>query len=220
MPQDIQDKLAAILGLTRILYRASDLSVRHSPRLLASTGRSLDELQERLRSDLYERIAEVVLEVPPLRSRHGDLLPLAECFLGRLGRRYNRQFQLSWSCLALLLSYSFPSNVRELESILERVAAQLLQTPRKITEAELRPFLIETRGASRRATAVDQPLDLRRIEQLATERAPQHSRGNQTKAAVLLGISRTTLYKKLRRFIGGITQRLTWPGLFCSSHET
>ena len=205
LPQDIQDKLVDILDVTRIPKPESGASVPPGPRVLASTSRSLAELRHKcLRKDLYSRVADVVLEIPPLRSRLEDVLPLVKYFLGRLGQRYNHQFVLSWSGLDLLLRYSFPGNVRELESILERVAAHLLQIPRKVTDGDLRPFLDESGIPHKGVSAGEQPMDLGRIEQLAIERALRFTKGNQTRAAALLGINRATLYLKLRRSRNGI----------------
>jgi transcriptional regulator with PAS, ATPase and Fis domain len=207
LPQDIQDKLVDILDVTRIPNPESGASVRPGPRVLASTSRSLAELRQKcLGKDLYSRVADVVLEIPPLRGRLDDVLALTKCFLGRLGQRYNQHFVLSWSGLDLLLRYSFPGNVRELESILERVAAHLLRTPRKVTDGDLRPFLDEGGIPDKRVSADEQPMDLPRIEQLAIERALRLAQGNQTRAAALLGINRTTLYMKLRRLRSGPKQ--------------
>ena len=200
LPQDIQDKLVDILGVTTKPKPEGGALERPTPRVLASTSRSLAELRQKcLRKDLYSRVADVVLEIPPLRSRLDDVLPLAKCFLGRLGQRYNQHFVLSWSGLDLLLRYSFPGNVRELESILERAASHLLRTPRKVTDGDLRPYLDESGIPHKRVSAGEQHMDLPRIEQLAIERALGIAKGNQTRAAKLLGIHRTTLYWKLRR---------------------
>ena len=200
LPHDIQDKLADMLDVTTKPKPESGAWERPRPRVLASTSRSLAELRQKcLRKDLYSHVADVVLEIPPLRSRLDDVLPLAKYFLGRLGHRYKQHFVLSWSGLDLLLHYSFPGNVRELESILERAASHLLRTPRKVTDGDLRPFLDESGIPPKRVSAGEQPLDLPRIEQLAIERALRFAKGNQTRAAALLGINRTTLYLKLRR---------------------
>ena len=134
------------------------------------------------------------------------MLPLTQHFLGRLSERYNRQFVLGWSALNLLSSYSYPGNVRELESILERVAAVLLQAPRKVNDGDLRRFLNSEGGVQLDIpSGTEQPLALRQVEGLAIERALRFAKGNRTKAAALLGIDRSTLRAKLRRMRGDET---------------
>ncbi|MBI4164501.1 MAG: sigma-54-dependent Fis family transcriptional regulator [Acidobacteria bacterium] len=206
LPQDIQDKLVSILDVTRLPKHEDGSSARPAPRVLASTSRSTSELQQKyLRKEFYSRVAEVVLEIPPLRSRPEDVPPLVKYFLGRLGRCYNHQFVLSWSGLDLLLRYSLPGNVRELECILERVAAHLLQIPRRVIDGDLRRFLNESGILQEIVNLDEQPMELSHIEQLAIERALWFAKGNRTRAAALLGIDRTTLYSKLRRLSRGNT---------------
>lgn len=197
----IQDRLVDIFGAGRMANPQDGTPTRSGPRIIASTSHSIAELQaNRLRTELFSRVAEVVLEVPPLRRRPEDIPPLVRYFLGRLGRRYNHPFVLSWSGLDLLLRYSLPGNVRELECILERVAARTLQIPRKVTYGDLRPYLDESGIPPKKVAPEEQPLDLHRVEQLAIERALWFAKGNRTRAAALLGIDRTTLHSKLRRF--------------------
>ena len=102
------------------------------------------------------------------------------------------------------MSYSLPGNVRELECILERVAAHLLQVPRRVSYGDLRLFLDQNAIPLESVVPDDSPMDLSRVEQLAIERALWFAKGNRTRAAALLGIDRTTLYSKLRRLNKGI----------------
>jgi len=200
LPQEVQNKLVDVLDGTRLPELGGGTSVQPGPRILASTSSTLAELQQRcLSKELYSRVADVVLEIPPLRNRPEDIPPLAEYFLSRLGRRYDQQFVLSWAGLHLLLRYALPGNVRELECILERVAAHLLRIPRRVTDGHLRPSLNESGIPHKRVNPDEQPMDLSRIEQLAIERALYFAKGNRKKAAALLGIDRTTLYSKLRK---------------------
>ena len=201
LPPNIQEGLVDILAASRLANPEDGARAESGPRIIASTRHSLVELQaNRLRADLFSQVAEVVLEVPPLRRRPEDIPPLVRYFLGRLGQCYSHQFVLSWSGLDLLLRYSLPGNVRELECILERVATRTLQIPRRVTYGDLHPFLDESGIPPKKVGPDEQPLDLSRVEQLAIERALWFAKGNRTRAAALLGIDRTTLHSKLRRF--------------------
>ena len=201
LPRDAREKLAGLLGEKTSRKAEGGSQSGHGPRVLGSSSCSLADLQNRyLCGKVYSQLTEVILEVPPLRSRPEDIVPLTGYFLDRLAQRYNQQFVLGWSSLDLLLSYSLPGNVRELESILERVAAHMLQSSRRVSDGDLRLFLDHSGIPFERSIPDEQPMDLDRIEQLAIERALWFAKGNRTKAAALLGIDRTTLHSKLRRF--------------------
>jgi transcriptional regulator with PAS, ATPase and Fis domain len=139
------------------------------------------------------------LEIPALRSRPEDILVLAQHFAGRVWRRYGREISLSRQAVELLLAYSFPGNVRELENIVESAAAVSSDNPQIITDKDIRPLL----GAGAPAvvqTALSESLSMEQMERLTIQRALGVSGGNRTKAASLLGISRDTLYRKLRQY--------------------
>lgn len=205
LPRTVQNELLDTIDTKAARKQEPGASLNPGPRVLASSTRSLADLKHHhLCAELYSLLAGVTLEVPPLRNRPEDILPLAKHFLRRLAGRYNQQFVLSWSGLDLLLSYSLPGNVRELECILERVAAHLLQVPRRVSDGDLRLFLDHNAIPLERAVPDDSPMDLSRVEQLAIERALWFAKGNRTRAAALLGIDRTTLYSKLRRLNKGI----------------
>jgi transcriptional regulator with PAS, ATPase and Fis domain len=99
----------------------------------------------------------------------------------------------------LLLAYPFPGNVRELENILEGAALVSQENPQTITERDLRPLLTESAPPAGEGL-VNQPLSLERLEYVAIQQALRVSEGNRTKAASLLGISRDTLYRKLKQY--------------------
>jgi transcriptional regulator with PAS, ATPase and Fis domain len=133
-----------------------------------------------------------------LRSRPEDVLVLTQHFSRSLTQRYEREISLSRSALELLLHYSFPGNVRELENMLESVAALSREDPQLITEKELRPLLHGGQSNDIPMTGAEPNLTLEQWERLAIERALRRCKGNRTRAASLLGISRDTLYRKLR----------------------
>ena len=201
MPKDVQVKLLRVLQEGELRPVGSTRPVQVDVRVVAATNRSLSELRSSLlREDLYFRIATIVLEVPPLRSRQEDILVLSQHFAGRLSRRYGREISLSRPALELLLGYSFPGNVRELENLVESASAVSASNPQIITDKDLKPLL----GAGAPAPAVpprmNESFSMEQMERLTIQQALRVSEGNRTKAASLLGISRDTLYRKLRQY--------------------
>jgi transcriptional regulator with PAS, ATPase and Fis domain len=201
MPKDVQVKLLRVLQEHEVRPVGSTTPVRVDVRVISATNRSLAELRSTfLREDLYFRIATVVLQVPPLRTRPEDILVLSQNFVGRLARRYGREIVLSRGSLELLLRYTFPGNVRELESLIESAAAVSADNPQTITEKDLKPLLSCGAADTSLATNLAQPLSMDQMERLSIQQALRISEGNRTKAASLLGISRDTLYRKLRQY--------------------
>jgi len=199
MPKDVQVKLLRVLQEGEVRPVGSTKSVHVDVRVISATNRSLNELRSTLlREDLYFRIATVVLQVPPLRARQEDILVLSQHFAARLTRRYGREISLSRTALELLLAYSFPGNVRELESLIESAAALSADAPQVITEKDLKPLLSPTQIAP--SPAMNHPVSIEQMERLTIQQALRMADGNRTKAASLLGISRDTLYRKLRQY--------------------
>ena len=200
MPREIQVKLLRVLQEGELRPVGSVRPVQVDVRVLAATNRALSELRSGLmREDLYFRIATVVLEVPALRSRPEDIMVLAQHFAGRLSRKLGREISLSRSALELLLAYSFPGNVRELENLLTSACAVSAENPQMITDKDLRPTL-SANAPSPAAPLLAESLSLEQMERLTIEQALRVSAGNRTKAASMLGISRDTLYRKLRQY--------------------
>ncbi len=200
MPKEVQVKLLRILQEGELRPVGSPTPVKVDVRIVSASNRPLASLRaEHLREDLYFRVATVVLELPPLRSRPEDVLVLAQHFVSRLSRRYNRDIHLARSALEQLLGYPFPGNVRELENILENVTALSLEDPQTITDKELKPLVNATTHPAASGVA-EQPLTMEGLERFAIQQALRLCQGNRTKAASMLGISRDTLYRKLRQF--------------------
>lgn len=201
MPKDIQVKLLRVLQEGELRPVGDTRSVRVDVRVVAATNRPLSELRSTLlREDLYFRIATVVLEVPPLRARPEDVLALAQHFAGRLSRRYGREISLSRPALELLLRYSFPGNVRELENLVESASAVSADNPQTITDKDLKPLLSARVPGAAVTAAMNETFSMEQMERLTIQQALRVSEGNRTKAASLLGISRDTLYRKLRQY--------------------
>jgi DNA-binding NtrC family response regulator len=173
--------------------RVGDLRDRTSDvRLVAATHRNLAELarQERFRSDLYFRISTTRIEVPPLRARREDIPILAGHFLRALAAEMARpEAVLDSRALEALRSYAWPGNVRELRNVMER--ALLLTDGPVISAADLR-FDYESH-----ANASDTLADAERAH---VQRIVSEENGDVGRAALRLGIARSTLYQKLKMY--------------------
>jgi two-component system response regulator AtoC len=165
-------------------------------RIVAATNRSISAEVEagRFRKDLYYRINTITLALPPLRERPMDILPLADYFLkqtkttGRDGAP-----QLSDSAREALVHYRWPGNVRELRNVIER--ASLIATDGVVTVADL-----PLGGAPPRAPTPAELLTLGELERRHIERVLTDVQWHQGRAAVILGISSKTLYRKIREY--------------------
>lgn len=176
-------------------------------RVFAATCRDLERLAADggLRADLFYRLNVHSVAVPPLRERLGDLAPLAAAFLADEEHRLGRRFAgFTDAALERLRAHDWPGNVSELRTVVERAAALAPDEPR----ARIAPGHLglgdERRSASSRRQegerATDGDLSLRAVEEAHIRRVLERVDGNRSRAARLLGVNRTTLYSKLRRY--------------------
>jgi DNA-binding NtrC family response regulator len=176
----------------------STASIRVDIRVIAATNRDLASLvrREAFREDLFYRLNGIVLEVPPLRTRTEDIIPLAVHFLRTFAERLGKPVTgIAPEAMDLLLRHPWPGNVRELEKVIERAAVLAEQD---VIRPEDLPPALQAHGEgsaprpSRRTLA-----DIEKAHILAT----LYEFGwNQVRAAEELGISRTTLWRKLREY--------------------
>jgi DNA-binding NtrC family response regulator len=129
---------------------------------------------------------------------------LAQHFVTRLSRRCGRQITLARSALELLLGSPLFGNVRELENILESAVALSADNPQTITEKEMKPLLAESASSKHESHVPEQPLSMERLERMAIQQALRLCHGNRTRTASMLGISRDTLYRKLKQLKNGV----------------
>jgi DNA-binding NtrC family response regulator len=173
-------------------------------RILAATNRDLhDEVQRnRFRSDLYFRLAVILLHLPPLRERREDILLLAEHFLRRFSAKYGKDVRrIDARAREVLISYPWPGNVRELSHVIERAVLWSRDATLNLEQLSLASFVrADTNGAQSTEVAAQDAMDLTQLERSAIERAMREAGGNQTKAAQRLGISRDTLRYRLKKF--------------------
>ncbi len=197
MAPEVQAKLLRFLQSGEVLRLGARRPLRVDVRVVAATNRDLEALvrEGTFRADLYHRLVGWVCPLPPLRERRADIPNLAAAFLGRaMARRGRVPGSISAAALEVLQAYPWPGNVRELELEMER-AALFLHSGGMLTTAELAPRLLEhgTEGA--------QGHTLReRLEAEERRAIVEAVRGTATlgEAAELLGVSRTTLYRKMK----------------------
>ena len=148
------------------------------------------------RDDLYYRLAVVTLELPRLVDRADDIPSLSEQFVRQFTARSGRAgIHLSAEALALLMNYDFPGNVRELRNIIE---IAVLSANREVIEPEQLPDYF--RSAARLMQSRTHKPSLAELESVYIREVLEYTRGNKTRAAEILGISRKNLYEKMRRY--------------------
>jgi DNA-binding NtrC family response regulator len=170
-------------------------------RLLAATNRDLEEEIKRgtFRSDLYYRLNVIALHMPPLRDRRDDIPLLVDLFLHRAAEgRGEAPKQMSAAALEVLQSFSWPGNVRELENALERAviltAGDVIDVavlPERITQRQSEPLVSDRMRTNPTLESIERAYILWVL---------QSEGGNKTRAADVLGIDPSTLYRKLSRF--------------------
>jgi sigma-54 dependent transcriptional regulator, acetoin dehydrogenase operon transcriptional activator AcoR len=206
MPLALQPVLLRALE-EGVIYRLGDSRPRHvNVRLLALTNRNLLEEVEagRFRRDLYHRISVTRLRIPPLRERDADIELLAERFNRKLAQRHGvPEKHFGAEVMALLKTYRWPGNVRELRNVIESLV--LTCADAEVAIEELPAEILDASPAAAPTNAATSPItheaaSLDDFEHLAIKRALETSHGNLTQAARALGISRSTLYRKVQRY--------------------
>ncbi len=211
MPLDLQTKLLRVLQEKEVRPVGATHRVPIHARIVAATHRNLAEMVEqgRFRKDLYYRLNVVNLRLPALKHRREDIPLLIAHFLDRKNREYGKNFRVSDEMLRILMDYDWPGNVRELEHIIDRACAycsgtvlQLGDSPTPILE-----YFKETRPKVTRATMLtDSSLtapsitSLAEMEKQAILAALRELDGDKLAAAKLLGIGKTTMYRKLKEY--------------------
>jgi two-component system response regulator HydG len=199
LPVDLQAKLLRALQEKEIRPVGSTRSVTINVRILAATNRDLDTAVQHgsFRKDLYFRLNVVSLRIPPLRERKGDIPVLVAHFLERMERATGMRRSLSGEALAAILEYEWPGNVRELENCLERACA--LSSGPTLLLADM-PSTLQNPMPAALPGAGDGIMAIRDMEKHAILAAVHQLHGDKLRAARMLGIGKTTLYRKLKAY--------------------
>ena len=182
----LQEREFQRLGGTRLL--------KANIRVIAATNRDLRKAVERgdFREDLFYRLGVFDIEIPPLRDRPSDILPLSEVFADEIGKSLGRSpAQLTREARQVLLQYEWPGNVRELRNVLERAAILCEGTLIDVDHLALQPGT----GRSR-----EDVTDLSVVERTTIAKVLRECRGNKTRSARRLGLTRTQLHLRIRKY--------------------
>ncbi len=213
MSPAVQAKFLRVLQEREFKRLGAQRSMRANIRVIAATNRDLKAGLARgdFREDLYYRLNVFAIELPPLRGRTEDILPLAEAFLEELGPAVGRPAAgISRAARETLLAYPWPGNVRELRNVLERAT---ILCDGGLISAEHLPAELSRREEASRSAAPAFPaggVDLQVVERDLIVKALDTSRNNRAHAARLLGISRAQLYRRLQKH--GLEPGSTLPG--------
>ena len=209
LPQGMQGKLLRVLEDKAFRRVGGTRDIQVSVRIVAATNKDLAKEVEagRFRGDLYFRLKVIPIEIPPLRDRVEDLLPLAEGFIRHFDRELRKSVEgLDENARALMKAYPWPGNVRELRNAIER--GVLLSDGPMLTPEDL-PSEIrsvgEPDGEARHANGETFRLptagvNLETLEREFVVQALERSRGNRTRAARLLGLNRDQIRYRIEKF--------------------
>ena len=198
LPLETQAALQRVIEMGDVIRLGGSRVIPVDVRIIVSTTRNMDELLERdsFRHDLLLRLSSFVITMEPLRKRAEDIPLLVGHLLDKLTIQLNRSLKISPEAIQSLTEYPWPGNIREIETVLER-AALLFEGPQ--IGLDSLPLAIVKGSALVKGKPVVQPIQtLVEAEKSAILTATQGAQGNLTKAAQALGISRTTLWRKMK----------------------
>ena len=190
----LQSKLLAAIQNRQITRIGSNQAIPVDIRLICATNKNLEYMvgEGTFREDLLYRINTILIEVPPLRERGEDILILADFFLRKYASKYNKAcLKLNNQAQEKLLKYNWPGNVRELQHTMEKAVIMSESNILKADDFCMRPILS--------GININDGLTLEELEKRIIEQAIIKNNGNFTAAADKLGITRQTIYNRIRK---------------------
>jgi DNA-binding NtrC family response regulator len=194
----MQAKLLTVLERREVTRVGANKPRSINIRLISATNMPLKQMatEDQFRQDLIYRINTVEIEIPPLRERPEDIPLLAEHFLRTFSKKYNKKInKLSNQLIKKFNTYSWPGNVREFQHVLER--AVIMSDSPNLSEDDF--HLSSHHGTSAEAFEFDS-YNLEKIEQKVIEKVMRMNSGNVSKAAADLGLTRTSLYRRMEKY--------------------
>lgn len=193
LPPEVQQMLLRALEAKRYRPTGGSKDKKADVRIIAATNEDLQTAiaEKRFRADLYQRLKEYTLHIPPLRECKEDILPLADFFRQLANEEFEKQVKgFDAEAKKELLAYTWGGNVRELQRV---VRMAVLHTEGDTVTADALEF-------DEMPLAADASLEMDDMEKKQIIRALEQTKGNRTMAAALLGIGRTTLYSKMKEY--------------------
>ena len=191
----LQSKFLRVLESNNFIKAGDTKPTQVDVRIIAASNRNIEEEIEKgnFRADLYYRISVMKIEIPSLRERKEDIKQLADFFIEFYSRKLGKNIiKISSDLFQKLEAYNFPGNIRELRNIIER--AIILSDGQTLNEASLPKEILHKTNSS------SQSLNLEDVERTHILSVLEQTNGNKTKAAEILGIGLTTLYRKLQAY--------------------
>ena len=194
LPYHLQAKLLAALQNRRISRIGSNQTIPIDIRLICATNKNLESMvgEGSFREDLLYRINTIQVEVPPLRERGNDILVLADFFLKKYSSKYNKpNLKINQQAQDKLMKYSWPGNIRELQHTIEKAVILSEGSVLKAEDFFMRPVVLGRNS--------DSEMTLEEMEKRMINQAIDKNNGNLSAAAEQLGITRQTLYNKIKK---------------------
>jgi DNA-binding NtrC family response regulator len=190
----LQSKLLSAIENRQISRVGSNQLISTDIRLICATNKNLESMVKEglFREDLLYRINTIQIELPPLRERGNDIIVLAEFFLGKYSRKYNKpEMRITQQAFDKLMEYTWPGNIRELQNTIEKAVILSESSVIRPEDLYLRPYAdIKNPGSI---------ITLDEMEEKMIRAALERNNGNFTAAAEELGITRQTLYNRIRK---------------------
>lgn len=196
LPHHLQSKLLSALQSKRIVRVGGNTPIEVDIRLISATNRDLFRSVERgeFREDLLYRINTIHIDLPPLRNRRSDIPALAQHFVEHYAARYSKPVEgFDRAAIQALLDHAWPGNIRELQHTIEKAVIFCEGT-------EITPSALQLRSDSPASAAPAAPTTLEEMERRMIREAIDRQNGNLSAVAAELGITRQTLYNKLKRY--------------------
>lgn len=196
LPLHLQAKLLVAIQNRTITPLGSNKPVPVDIRIISATNRNLFDMADRgeFRQDLLYRINTVIINLPALRNRTSDIIPLAKIFLANYAQKYGKTINdISPSACEQLMKYRWPGNIRELQNTMEKAAIMC-------NNDIIIPSHLELRSMEPTSTTTDPIMPLEDLERKTISDAIYACNGNLSMVAQKLGITRQTLYNKIKRF--------------------
>jgi len=197
---DLQAKILRVLQERTVDRLGDTKAISVDVRVIAATNRDIEQAIKdgKFREDLYDRINVVGLRMPPLRERREDVPLLVQFFLNKFNK--NTPVGIEREAMEVLLTYGWPGNVRELESVIER--ASVLKRGSLVTPADLPEKLKKGKNSVENIllNLPEEGIALEELEKSLIVKALERNKGNQTRAAEYLGITRPTLIYRMEKF--------------------